>query len=601
MSAIAENETVVTGRPSQAWLRALELTAPIIRNPRRLMPGAIEEMAAKWCDVAALLSDRECFTYGGLAARQNQFARWGLAREISKGDVICLLMTNRPEYMAIWLGLSKIGAVTALINTNLTGQSLAHSINIVNPKHVIVASEFIDRVKSVLRDLTSSPEVWAHGSEDSEFNRIDSEVEKCSSASLDGELRRSVTIEDQALYIYTSGTTGMPKAAKVSHARVLQWGYWFAGMLQANSTDRIYNCLPMYHSIGGVLVPGALLAAGGSVVIRERFSCSQFWKDIRKWDCTMFQYIGELCRYLLHGTTAAEANGHRIRIACGNGMASDVWEQFKIKFDIPRILEFYASTEGGVSLFNVEGKHGAIGRVPQYLAHRLSPELVKVRCEDGEPVRNQNGQCIRCGVNEPGEALGKMGGDPAMIGIRFDGYSDSQASEKKILRNAFSPGDAWLRTGDLMRRDSQGYYYFVDRMGDTFRWKGENVSTTEVSEVINAYPGIEHANVYGVSVPGTEGAAGMAALVTNLEVDLDQLREYLNERLPAYSRPLFVRIQRDMGITGTFKYSKADLKREGYNVAIVADPLFFYSQELQAFVPVDVDLYQRLQTGRIRL
>lgn len=601
MNRVVGSETEVRNGSSRAWLRALELTAPIPRNRHRVLPAVIQELAEIWGNASALVSDRECLTYAGLAARQNQYARWALGHNIKKGDVVCLLMTNRPEYLAVWLGLSSIGAVTALVNTNLTGRSLAHSINVVQAKHIIVAAEFLDRLSAAALDLRESSELWSHGADGELFRRIDCDVDQRPSQALNYDERCEVTIEDQALYIYTSGTTGMPKSAKVSHARVLQWGYWFAGMLGANPTDRMYNCLPMYHSIGGVLAPGALLVAGGSVAIREKFSCTQFWGDIRRWDCTLFQYIGELCRYLVLGTAEDDAAGHRIRIACGNGLSADIWDAFRNKFQVPQLLEFYASTEGGVSLFNAEGKRGAIGRVPPYLTHRFSPELVKVDYETGEPLRDVEGLCIRCGLNEVGEALGKVVEDPAMIGVKFEGYSDIQASQRKVLRNVAKPGDAWIRTGDLMRKDEQGFYYFVDRIGDTFRWKGENVATTEVSEAICSYPGITHATVYGVPIPGREGAAGMAALVTENEIDLQQLRMYLSTCLPAYARPLFVRFLKKMEITGTFKYSKTWLRQEGFNPATVKDPMYFNSQGLQAFVPLDLEVYQKIQNEQIRL
>lgn len=586
---------------SQAWLRALKLIEPVSRNCDRIMPRVIEELAAQWGDAPALLSDRECMTYADLAARQNQYARWALAQKIKKGDVVCLLMPNRPEYLAIWLGISSIGGVTALLNTNLKGKSLAHSISVVRPTHVIASPEYLASLEAVLADLDGSPTLWSHGFDYQPFRRIDLDVAELSSDVLTNEERASLTISDQALYIFTSGTTGLPKGARISHARVLQWCSWFAGMLDAQSTDRIYNCLPMYHSIGGVLVPGAVLLAGGSVVIREKFSSTRFWEDVRQWDCTLFQYIGELCRYLVNNTDPKDAIGHRIRIACGNGMAPDVWDRFKDKFQIPKILEFYASTEGGVSLFNVEEKHGAIGRVPRYLAHRLSPELVRFDYDSGLPVRDEAGRCIRCSVNETGEALGRLSHGNYEAGTKFDGYSDAEESDKKILRDVFEPGDAWIRTGDLMRKDEQGFYYFVDRVGDTFRWKGENVATSEVSEAICAYPGVKHANVYGVSVPATEGAAGMAALVTEGEIDLARFRSHLESRLPAYARPIFVRMRGEIEVTGTFKYSKADLKRDGYNPSMVRDQIYFDSQEKQTFVPLDRSLYERIQDGKVRL
>lgn len=581
-------------------MRALQLTAPIARNPERVIPVLIDEAAARWGNAPALLSDNECLSYAELAARQNEYARWALERGIGKGDVVCLLMPNRPEYVPVWLGISAIGGVTALLNTNLSGPSLSHCINVVQPKAIIAAAELAEQLRTALPGISGSPVLWCHGAECEAFERIDLEVSRQRGEAL-SECGRSVTIEDQALYIYTSGTTGMPKAAKVNHARILQWSYWFAGMFDARPDDRTYNCLPMYHSIGGVLVPGAALLSGGSMVIRDKFSASQFWPDILRWDCTMFQYIGELCRYLLHGTKAKDAAGHRLRIACGNGMAPELWEAFKETFQIPRILEFYASTEGGVSLFNVEEKKGAIGRIPPYLGHRFSPLLVRIDLETGNPVRNEDGSCSRCGVDEPGEALGRIVDDPTAIGTKFEGYTNEQESDKKILRNVVQLGDAWVRTGDVMRKDKQGFYYFIDRLGDTFRWKGENVATSEVAEAICSYPGVKHANVYGVTVPAAEGRAGMATVVAEDSVELPLLRNYLAGRLPGYARPKFLRLRSGLELTGTFKYSKSDLARQGYDPSVIADPIYFDSPEHEQFVPLDQALYERIQSGQVRL
>jgi fatty-acyl-CoA synthase len=589
------------GSAAKAWLRALELTAPIARAPDRVLSTVIEDLAAQWGDAPSLLSDRECLTYRALAARVNQYARWALDAGIAKGEVVCLLMTNRPEYMAIWLGITSIGGVVSLLNTNLPGPSLAHCINLVLPKHIIVAAEFSGQWSAALPALAVAPTIWMHGCEEEQFRRIDLEIERTSSELLSKAERRSPTIEDRALYIYTSGTTGLPKAAKVSHARVMQWSHWFAGMMNAQPTDRMYNCLPMYHSVGGVLAPGAILVAGGALVIQEKFSARQFWNDVTHWDCTIFQYIGELCRYLLHTPPSANESAHRIRMACGNGLAPEVWERFKLRFSIPQILEFYAATEGGVSLFNVQGKCGAIGHIPAYLAHRFSPALVAFDVEKEEPVRNAQGFCIRCAPHEAGEAIGKVGDDPSSIGRRFEGYTNQQASESKILRDVFEPGDIWVRTGDLMRKDEQGYFYFVDRIGDTFRWKGENVATSEVSEAICAFPGVKHANVYGVPVPATDGRAGMATVVAEDPLDLAGFRKHLVSRLPPYARPLFLRIRNEVEVTGTFKYSKTDLVRLGYDPVASNDVLYFDNVESEAFTRLDKDLYDRIQVGSIRL
>ena len=545
----------------------------------------------------ALLSERESFTYLDLAQRVNQYARWALAAGVGKGDVVCLLMANRPEYVAIWLGISSVGGIVSLLNTNLTGSSLTHCIDIVLPKHLIVAAE----LAALLPRLASNPVTWVHGESDTPFERIDRAIDTIASEDLTPAERRDVSIRDCALHIYTSGTTGLPKAANISHGRIMQWSFWFAGMMGADPSDRTYNCLPLYHSVGGVVAPGAMLAAGGSMFLRERFSSSQFWRDVQQWDCTLIQYIGELCRYLLLSSPVPEEHAHRLRMACGNGLAAEVWEPFQERFRIPRIFEFYGATEGGVSLFNIQGKRGAIGHIPSYLAHRFAPALVRFDVESGEPVRDAAGFCIRCSTNEAGEALGKVASDGAHDGSRFEGYTSSEASERKLLHHVFQPDDTWVRTGDLMRKDAQGYYYFVDRVGDTFRWKGENVATSEVSEAICAFPGIRHANVYGVSVPATEGRAGMAAVVTEIPLDTENFRRYLQGCLPSYARPLFLRIRSTVELTGTFKYSKTELVRQGYDPAASDDVLLFDSQELDSFTPLNHEIYERIQAGNIRL
>ncbi len=583
---------------AKAWLRAMELTAPISRNPTRILPTVVEELAARFGDASALLSSRECMTYRSLSERSNQYARWALAQGLVRGEVVGLLMSSRPEYLAIWLGITSVGGVVALLNTNLVGASLAHCIDAASPRHLIVSEEYVDIAVETMPDMAQVPAIWTHGVDHPWFRRIDVEIQESSRESLAPEERRPVSIADRALYIYTSGTTGLPKAAIVSHARVMQWSYWFAGMMGPQRQDRIYNCLPMYHSVGGVQVPGATLVSGASLVIRERFSASKFWDDIVDWDCTMFQYIGELCRYLLNNSPTVNESKHRIRLACGNGLGRDIWESFQDRFKLPRILEFYASTEGAVSLFNVEGKPGSIGRIPSYLPHRRAVALVHCDIETGEPVRNEQGLCIPCAPNESGEAIGKLVADP---GTRFEGYADEEASQKKILRDVFALGDAWVRTGDLLRKDEKGFFYFVDRIGDTFRWKGENVATIEVSEAISAFPGVEHATVYGVTIPSTDGRVGMATLVATEELDLAALRKHLMSRLPAYARPLFLRIRSSIEVTGTFKYSKTDLADQGYDPEPCTDYLYFDNPESQAYIPLDKQLYDLIQVGRVRL
>jgi fatty-acyl-CoA synthase len=440
-----------------------------------------------------------------------------------------------------------------------------------------------------------------HGAGDASFPRIDCQIARYAGEAVSPQESPFPTIEDQALYIYTSGTTGVAKAANISHGRLMQWTHWFAGMMDTQSSDRLYNCLPMYHASGGVQAPGAMLIHGGSVVVRERFSAGDFWADVARWDCTLFQYIGELCRYLLHTPRSGRDTQHRIRMACGNGLRPDVWRDFQSRFQIPRIFEFYGATEGAVSLFNIEGEAGAIGRIPPYLAHRSPVVLVKYDHETEAPLRNEQGFCIPCTVNEAGEALGPFRTGALNVGTRFEGYTDKVATENKIVRNVFRNGDAWFRTGDLMRKDERGFYYFLDRIGDTFRWKGENVAASDVCETLLAFPGVRLANVYGVSIPHSEGRAGMAALVLDRELDLLAFRMHLVRCLPSYACPLFVRVRNDLEMTPTFKCTKTGLVRQAYDPRATGDVIYFNDPERKAFVQLDAALYDRIQNGEIRL
>jgi fatty-acyl-CoA synthase len=335
--------------------------------------------------------------------------------------------------------------------------------------------------------------------------------------------------------------------------------------------------------------------------LRRRFSASHFWDDLVESKCTIFQYIGELCRYLVNSPAHPHEREHQLRLCCGNGMRPDIWEKFKDRFQIPRILEFYAATESNFSLYNCEGKTGAIGRIPSFLAHRFPVALVKFDVDAAEPIRNDKGLCVRCSANEVGEAIGKIPGDHSNEGGRFEGYTDKDASAKKVLRNVFEEGDAWYRTGDLMRKDEKGYYYFVDRVGDTFRWKGENVSTAEVAEAVATCPGVAEAVVYGVAVSGTEGRAGMAAIVADETFDLAALREHLANSLPEYARPLFLRIRSEIVVTETFKPRKGDLSREGFDPAETTDDIFFYDRERESFIKIDSELHDRILNRRVRL
>lgn len=582
---------------AKSWLKAIEITARIEQQPHRLLADVIGDHAASAPDRPAVLSDQQSLTYGELADRIERYAGWAVAQRIAKGDTVALLMPNRPDYLAAWLGITRVGGVVALINTQLIGASLAHCIDIAQPQHIIVAHDLLDAFASARPHLAAAPRLWRHGGAAGD----DSIEPALAARSADaGREPRDVTLDDLALLIYTSGTTGLPKAARVTHRRVISWAGWFAGLTDATPGDRMYNCLPVYHSVGGVVAPGSMLMAGGSVVIAEKFSASRFWDDIVRWDCTLFQYIGELCRYLLQTPPSPHETRHRLRLVCGNGLRGDVWEAFQTRFAIPRILEFYASTEGNFSLYNVEGQPGAIGRIPSFLAHRFPAAIVQFDSGSGLPLRDAEGRCIRCAPGEAGEAIGRIGEAEARGG-RFEGYTSAAESDKKVLRDVFAPGDAWFRTGDLMLRDDKGFFHFVDRIGDTFRWKGENVAASEVAEALAACPGVVDATVYGVSVPHADGRAGMAALVVDDGFEPAALYRAIAERLPAFARPLFVRLRPTLEITGTFKQKKQDLIDQGFDPATVNDPLYVVDAAAGCYVPLDRASYDRIAAGAIRL
>ncbi|HEX3937127.1 MAG TPA: long-chain-acyl-CoA synthetase [Xanthobacteraceae bacterium] len=579
------------------WVRALEATASIAGRPHRILLDAIEDAAAQRADAEALIAEHATLTYRALIERSRRYARWALDQKLGTGESVCLMMPNRPDYLAIWLGITSVGGVVSLLNTQLRGPALAHCVDIVAPKHAIVAGDLLAQYNSA--EPNCEPTLWSHGCAESDsLPRIDTEIERFSAAPLQADERRGVTIADRALTIYTSGTTGLPKAANVSHRRLMQWSLWFGALMNAAPDDRMYDCLPLYHSVGGVVAVGALLTRGGSVVIREKFSAREFWDDVTRWNCTLFQYIGELCRYLVNAPPHPRERTHRLRLACGNGLRADVWRKFQSRFDIPRILEFYAATEGNVSLYNVEGKVGAVGRVPPFLTHRFPLALVKFDAVSGQPERDAARRCIRCAVNETGEAIGKIA-DDAAAGA-FEGYTSAAETERKILRDVFAPGDAWFRTGDLMRMDVGGFYYFVDRIGDTFRWKGENVSATEVAAVLTEFPGISAATVYGVAVPGADGKAGMAAIAADSALDLAGLRAHLARRLPDYARPLFLRLVDRIDTTASFKHTNIALARDGFDLAVVRDPIYVDDPQRNNFVPLDAALAARMEMSKVR-
>jgi fatty-acyl-CoA synthase len=572
--------------------RTLWLLSRIKPDATRSIVDIVESQAQQRPRNIAIYCLDQAVTYADLDALANRYANWALQNGIGRGDAVALLMENRPDYIAAWLGLFKVGAQVALINTNLVGTALAHSIAISGARHAIVGAELLTSFREAPFELV--PALWVEG----EGGNLTGALVAASDKSPGKKARGGATLKDRAFFIYTSGTTGLPKAANFSHMRMLFMMSGFVGALRPRADDRIYNPLPLYHSTGGVCAVGLAFFAGGALILKRRLSVHEFWPDIHRYGATMFEYIGEVCRYLLNAPPSPLERGHKIRAITGNGLRPEIWREFQRRFAIPRIVEFYGATEGNVAMLNYDGTVGAVGRVPDYLEWLLPSRVIRFDVETEMPVRGDEGLCIECTPDEVGEAIGGISARP---GRQFEGYTTKAESEKKLLRDVFKKGDLWFRTGDLMRRDEHGYFYFVDRIGDTFRWKGENVSTGEVGEVLASVPGIREANVYGVAVPGMEGRAGMAALVVDGDFDIEALPARLKARLAPYARPLFLRLSPRIAVTGTFKQRKLDLVREGFDPSAIPDPIYFLDPASGRYDLLAPTRYADIIEGRVKL
>ncbi|MBU1325770.1 MAG: long-chain-acyl-CoA synthetase [Alphaproteobacteria bacterium] len=546
--------------------RLLKRIKPVQLDSLDLVCDDLEEAVDRFGDRVAVEDEHRSLSYREFDQLANRFGHWARGRNLKRGDVVALMMANRVEYLAAWIGFSKVGVTTALINTNLTGQALAHCIAIANTSQIVADDECWRKVEEARPYIDRHLMLWVLGLRDadetSDRRDLDKPVRGASSVRPPRNLRQGLNNRSTALLIYTSGTTGLPKAARITHARARTYMRAFAGCTETTEKDVTFNVLPLYHSTGGLVGIGPALLNGGRLVLRKRFSSSNFWADVKSSGATVFVYIGELCRYLVNAPEGPGEKDHRLRLAYGNGMRPDVWEEFQPRFGIPRVLEFYGSTEGNVSVFNFDGKMGAIGRVPGFLKRQINIRLVEFDLDTELPVRGSDGLCRLARPGEIGEAIGLIADDNRHD---FSGYADKVASQKKVLTDVFKKGDRWFRTGDLMRQDKQGYFYFVDRIGDTFRWKGENVSTAEVEQRLADAPGVKEVVAYGVPVPGQEGKAGMVALVTEGRFDAPAFAAWVDRELPPYARPCFVRQLKSADTTGTFKYRKSDLVADGFD------------------------------------
>ena len=559
--------------------------------------------AAQPGDVFVRFEGRE-LRYGAFNAAANQVAHWALARGLGKGDVVALLMQNRPEYLTLWAGLAKVGATTALVNTQLTGRALAHALGEARARLVVLGAECLASWSSLADATPTDVELLVAADPGGPpaptlpagARRLEDEAAQQPETNPPRRIRAALRGGDPLFYIYTSGTTGLPKAARFSHARFMGGGT-YALLAGFGKTDSLYCPLPLYHTVGGVMCVNAVLRAGGTLALARRFSARRFWDDVVEMGVTAFQYVGELPRYLLDQPAHPLERRHRIRFCVGNGMRPEVWERFRERFRIPHIVEFYGATESNVSMVNLDDRVGSVGKP----APGLRVALVGYDVENQELLRDVAGRLVVCREGQTGELIGRISEGRTIAG-RFEGYTSGEATESKILRDVFTRGDAWFRSGDLMRRDADGFFFFVDRIGDTFRWKGENVSTQEVADAIGELAGIELCAVYGVQLPGADGRAGMAALVLRNGSALDGgvLFAHVAQHLPGYARPAFVRVIVAADLTGTFKIRKGPLQREGFEPTASGDPVLVRDDTQQAYLPLTHAMRERIRSGDAR-
>ncbi len=578
-SAVSERLDIAKGAAARAGAaRALK---EVRDQPRRIFADLIEAHAQDKPDKIAVICGEACLSYAAFDGMINRFARWALAQGIKPGDRVAIMMENSAGYLAAWNGFNRIGAIGVLINTNLTGAALKHAMDVAGAKHLIASPAYA-------RQPQGDRTLWVWGQFDDLFLSYEA-------GPLPTALRRRGDIDEVALYIYTSGTTGWPKAARMTHRRVLTMGIGIVGAVAATADDRVLCVLPMYHGSGGICAPVLALAPGGMLVIEKRFSATKFWDLVAEHDITLIEYVGEICRYLMNAPAHPRERGHHIRAFCGAGLRPDIWQAFQDRFDIPWVLEFFGSTEGNVSMSNMEGKIGACGYLPKLTKNTGSIRLIRHDPDSGEVLRDEAGRGVACGIGDIGEAVGLIGHASDNAGRRFEGYSDPKATETKVLRDLFVDGDAWFRTGDLFRFDEAGFIFFVDRSGDTYRWKSENVSTAEVADTLAGIAGILEASVYGVGVPGHEGRAGMATLVVDDDFTLSGVSRAVVQALPSYARPVFLRLVTEIDVTGTFKQSKVKMIEEGYDLNRVTDPLFVWDREHGGYVSLTAQLSDGLQ------
>jgi fatty-acyl-CoA synthase len=532
-----------------------------------------QERAERHADNVFLkFEDRE-ITYREANETVNRYAAVLAARGVGHGDVVGIMLGNSPEPVMLMLATVKCGAISGMLNYHQRGDVLSHSLGLLSAKVVVADPDFVDPIKESGADTDGLVTL-------DEFQRLaeTAPTENPKSAS-------AVLAKDKAFYIFTSGTTGMPKASVMTHYRWLRALAGFGGMgMRLNSSDTLYCCLPLYHNNALTVALSSVLNSGAALALGKSFSASKFWDDVIRYDATAFVYIGEICAYLLNQPEKDTDRKHKVRVIGGNGLRPAIWDDFTERFGIDRVCEFYAASEGNTAFVNFFNLDKTTGICPTPVA------FVQYDPESGDPIRDDNGRVRKVPNGEPGLLLSKVSNFQP-----FDGYTDEKESEKKLVRDAFKKGDVWFNTGDLMRSQGFGHAAFTDRLGDTFRWKGENVATTEVEAAISTDNQVEECTVFGVEVEGAGGKAGMAAiqLKEGEEFDGKALAKAAFDKLPGYAVPLFVRVVKELAHTSTFKSQKVDLRKEGYGGSSgegdedadnIEDPIYVLSGKEDGYV-----------------
>ena len=593
LSARVSSGVAVPREQTQALLDQRAVASGQIKpGDRYTLADRLEQQAQRFGERPFLIYAEQTLSYAEVDARANQMAHTFYAKGLRAGDVCAIAMENRPEFFCTWFGLVKLGVVVAFINTQVNGRALLHALQTTAAKAVVIGEECLGNLQAT-EGLPSVPFWLVPDPEYPADEPLPRGVDRQFAARLDSaprtafsrDIRADIRAEEPTLLIFTSGTTGLPKAARYSHMRWMSSGDVMEVTLQATCEDVFYCCLPLYHGAAATSVTSTALRVGASIVVRRKFSVREFWKDVARHHISVFQYIGEICRYLLNQPVAAGEREHSLRCMLGAGLTPESWQRWLERFGPIQVFEGWGATEANANLINVDNYVGSCGRVPDWAKTNL--RLVRFDVENDCHPRDEHGFYQLCEVGEVGEAMGFIVDHPQIGGGRFEGYTNPEASESKIRRNVFCEGDAYWSSGDLLRYDADGYCYFVDRIGDTFRWKSENVSTLEVADALSELPGLELINIYGVQVPGNEGRAGMAAVLMQPGRAFDPAALFaLGEAsLPRYAAPVFVRVTQAADLTSTFKLRKVDLQRQGYCPQACGDPLFIRDEAARTYRP----------------